>query len=238
MLPLSFDPIALERCFLVADVLAEEFQTPFLEYALVGLSESRRPLHVVRTPLLPGQRVSPASVEQSGSAVLRLRREIQGLSLRAGRSLLPAVFVHRHPSRSCTPSATDQAFLRGVFVDQVSTVLSVPGLPSGVPMRCPRGCTEPRPNGPSADGMLEEPGVAFSLIVSRQRNYELHAVAKQRCAVCGNSWVCDVPAKLDADLDGRLSSRQLADLRESLKQEIEEKFDPRDLEEKYYEPRA
>ena len=57
MLPLAFDPIALERCFLVADLLAEEFAHPALEYALVGLSTASQPLHIRWTLLLPGQRL-------------------------------------------------------------------------------------------------------------------------------------------------------------------------------------
>jgi hypothetical protein len=230
MLSLSFDRIALERCFLVADVLAEEFARPSLEYALIGLSDSRRPLHVVRTPLLPGQRVTPLSVEQPGSAVLRLRREIQGTSLRARRRLLPVVFVHRHPGRSCSPSLTDEAFLRGVFVDQVSTIVTLPELASSAPVRSPCGCNEPRRDGPGSASAGEEPGAAFSLIVSRQRDYELHAVAKHRCPVCESSWVCDVPAKLESGPDGPLPPKRLASLRGDLKQEIEMKFDPRDLE--------
>jgi hypothetical protein len=231
MFVLSFDSIALERCFCVAEVLAEAFEMPSLEYALIGLSSSDRPLHIVRTPLLPGQRVTSGSVEQAGSAVFRLRREIQELSLRAGRSLLPVAFIHRHPGRSCRPSETDEKFLRGVFVDQVSTVLTLPGLPSNAPVSCPYGCDAPRQDGPSHDSALLEPGVAFSLIVSGSRNYELHAAAKYRCPICRSSWVSDVPAKL-AKLGGPLPAKRLARLKEALKQEIEEKFDPSDLEAK------
>lgn len=235
MLPLCFDRVALERCFLVADLLAEDFANPVLEYGLVGVSAASRPLHVLWTPLLPGQRVSAASVDQPGWAVLRLRKEIQALSLNAGCSVLPAVFIHRHPKSSCVPSTTDQTFLRGVWVDQVATVLTLPGLPSNASAHCPSGCAEAQANGPDGEVVREEPGVAFSLIVSRERLFELHAVAKHRCPVCGDSWVCDVPTKLTIDPPGRLSPGERAGLRESLKLEIEEKLDPRDLEVPYYE---
>lgn len=230
MLSLSFDAVALERCFLVADVLAQEFGQPFLEYGLIGLSASSRPLHVVETPLLPGQRVTSSSIEQRGSAVLRLRREMNGLSLRTGQRLLPVAFIHRHPTKSTRPSATDDAFLRSVFVSQVSTVVTLPELPPDPGFPAPCDCDESGRNSGTGEESPEAPGVAFSLIVTRDRDYSLQAVAKLWCAHCGGSRVCDVPAQLARDSGDPPSPERLAELRESLKQEIEEKFNPQDLE--------
>jgi hypothetical protein len=118
---LSFSARALERCFLAADVLRDEFGQPRMEYALLGLSAARRPFHVLATPLLCGQHATPSTVVQRGRDVLRMRAEIERLSRRCGRRLRPVVFIHRH-NGSCEASQTDRDFLRGVFVDQLSTL--------------------------------------------------------------------------------------------------------------------
>ena len=73
---LSCDPLALEKCFLVADVLADRHGEPYLEYGLVGLADQRNPFHVVTTLILPGQEITSASVYQSGLDVFRLREYV------------------------------------------------------------------------------------------------------------------------------------------------------------------
>ena len=94
---LRFDREALERCYEVARVLDEDFDRPMTEYALLGLARASDPLRVIATPLLPRQRVTPASVEQRGSGVLAMRREIEATSAQLGEPLVPITFVHRHP---------------------------------------------------------------------------------------------------------------------------------------------
>ena len=107
---LSFDPLVLERCYLVADILHDEFAESYMEYGLLGLADESKPFHVVATPLLVGQNVTTASVEQPGRQVLRMREEMETLSHRMQRQLVPIAFIHRHPS-CCEASATDDAFI-------------------------------------------------------------------------------------------------------------------------------
>jgi hypothetical protein len=235
MVSLTFDPIAFARCFMVADVLAEEFGQSFLEYGLIGLSSATRPLHVLHTPLLPGQRVTAATVRQSGSEVLRLRGEIEELSRRTGQELLPLTFVHRHPSFASAPSRTDTEFLRGVFLDQVSTLVTLPQLQSSGWAPAPCGCAESREGRAPHNGGEEAPGGAFSLIVTRHRTYSIQAAAKHWCAGCGTSRVSDVPVRVACEFRGLLPIWRLDGVRESLRQEIAEKFNPHDLEVRSHE---
>ena len=79
---LSCDPRALEKCFLVADILADCYGKPYVEYALAGLADRTRPFHLLKTVVLPGQEVTSACVYQSGFNVFRLREEAAVLSKR------------------------------------------------------------------------------------------------------------------------------------------------------------
>ena len=73
---LSIDALAFARCFAAADILAERYGEEKSEYSLIGLAAVDDPFRVLATPLLPGQRVTRSSVDQSGHDVLRMRREI------------------------------------------------------------------------------------------------------------------------------------------------------------------
>jgi hypothetical protein len=115
---LYIKPEALERCFLVANILEQVFERPNLEYGLIGLARKDDPLHVVATPLLPGQYVNAATVFLPGHNVFRLRSEMANLSKRLG-PLLPIAFIHRHLG-GCLMSSIDDEFLP-VLADQVST---------------------------------------------------------------------------------------------------------------------
>jgi hypothetical protein len=233
---LAFDPLALEACYLVADILRCEFDAPYMEYALLGLSTQSHPLHVVATPLLPGQRVTSASVEQPGRQVLRMRREIEALSRRLRQPLLPIAFIHRHPA-SCDASPTDDAFIRGVFVDQVATVVRFEDVRGVEASKHHRGCPEVRRHLPeSAVGSRDstalrgECGMAFSLIVNGEREHRLYGVRKRTCASCGRDEVAYVPARLAGDPRGWISPLDRALLRRRLEREIRAKI--------HFEPRA
>lgn len=227
---LWFEPLALERCYLVADLLDEEFAEPYLEYGLLGLADESDPLHVVATPLLVGQSVTAGSVEQPGRQVLRMRDEMKLLSHRMRRRLVPIAFIHRHPS-SCDASLTDDEFLRGVFVDQVSTVVGFKEVRwIGVedpPCICPeaRRLSEgSRGGGNDLVGLQSEFGMAFSLIVNRERDHRLYAVRKARCPFCDRSAVHDVPARIDPDPRLLASEPDRAAMRSQLVREIQAKI--------------
>jgi hypothetical protein len=227
---LSFDPLALARCCLIADVLAEEFDEPAMEYGLLGLADERAPLHVLATPLLVGQSVSPASVEQPGRQVLRMRDEVEALSRRMRRRLVPIAFIHRHPS-CCEASITDHDFLRGVFVNQVSTVVSFEEVRRIDAVDPPCGCTglrrllrEAPSNGNGFVELRGECGVAFSLIVNRKRDHRVYAVRKSTCPFCGRSEVRGVPARITPDPRCAVSAMDPVALRSRVKQEIEAKI--------------
>jgi hypothetical protein len=227
---LSFDPWALERCYLVADILNCDFDAPFMEYALLGLSTESNPFHVVATPLLPGQRVTSATVEQPGRQVLRMRREIETLSKRVRQQLLPITFIHRHPG-GCDASRIDDAFLRGVFIDQVATVISFEDVRAVEATEHHRDCPELQRHlrESSIDGrgraaMRSEYGIAFSLIVNRKRGHRLYGVRKSTCASCGRDAVRYIPAQLAEDSHCWISPLDRALLRRRLEEEIRAKI--------------
>jgi len=227
---LSFDPWALERCYLVADILYNDFDAPYLEYALLGLSTESNPLHVVATPLLPGQRVTSATVEQPGRQVLRMRREIEMLSKRMRQQLLPITFIHRHPA-GCDASPTDDAFIRGVFVDQVATIVSFKDATvvetAEHRSHCPemqRHFRESSLGGRRLVRLRSEVGLAFSLIVNRKREHRLYGVRKRTCASCGRDEVDYIPARLAQDSHCWISSLDRALLRRRLEGEIRAKI--------------
>jgi hypothetical protein len=223
---LSFDPRALERCYRVADILHDDFEAPYTEYALLGLSTESNPFHVVETPLLPGQSVTSATVKQPGRQVLRMRREIEMLSRRMQQQLLPIVFIHRHPSR-CDASATDEAFIRGVFVDHVFTAISFEEV--RVVEATERHCDCPGMQRlfreSSVDGrgpvtLRSECGIAFSLIVNREREHRLYGVRRSMCPFCDRAEVHSIPARLATGPNGWISPLDRVLLRRRLEGEI------------------
>jgi hypothetical protein len=232
---LAFDALALERCFLASDILHDDYGEPRSEYALLGLASEEDPFRVIATLLLPGQRVTPSTVDQSGHGVLQLRREIQALSERMRRRLVPISFVHRHPG-DCEASVVDREFLCGVFIDQVSTAISwresAPIEAERPPCGCPEMqrlwrealCTR------GAGRLLSfECALCFSLIVNRERDHRLYAARCETCPLCRRREVCEVPARLAIDAGVSLSERQRRMLRARLAGEIAAKvvFEPR-----------
>jgi hypothetical protein len=227
---LSFDRLALERCYLVAEILRDEFDEPLAEYGLVGLADEASPLRVLATPLLVGQSVTSASVEQPGLQVLRMRDEMEMLARRLRRRLVPIAFIHRHPS-CCDASVTDEDFLRGVFVDQVSTVVSFEEVrrldPADPPCDCPgvERLLRDSAGGGGAPVLLRSGySIAFSLIVNAERDHRLYAVRKETCPLCGRSAVREVPARIDPDPRSPLSDGDRAAMRAPLALEIEAKI--------------
>lgn len=227
---LSFDPQALERCSLIADILDAEFDEPAMEYGLLGLADERAPFHVLATPLLVGQSVSPSRVEQPGRQVLRMRDEVDALSRQMQRSLVPIAFIHRH-NRSCDASVTDHVFLRGVFIDQVSTVVSFEEMRRIDATAPPCACSEMRSlfgeasaNGNEFVELGGEYAVAFSLIVNQMREHRVYAVRKTTCPSCGRYEVRGVPARITPDPRCLVSAPDHAAMRSQLVREIEKKI--------------
>ncbi len=231
---LSIDPLALARCFLTADILSEEFDQPAMEYGLLGLADKRAPFHVLATPLLVGQSVSPHRVEQPGRQVLRMRDEVAVLSRQMRRKLVPIAFIHRHRAL-CDASITDHVFLRGVFIDQVSTVVSFDEVrrsdaanPACTCAGMQRLLGDAAANGDGIVELRSEYGVAFSLIVNRMRDHRIYAVRKATCPLCGRSEVWEVPARIIPDPYCLSSMLDRAATRSQLTREIEAKirFEP------------
>lgn len=221
---LSIDALALARCFATADVLAEQYGEENSEYALLGLAAQDNPLRVIATPLLPGQRVTRSSVDQSGHDVLRMRREIGALSARMGLRLVPIAFVHRHPG-ACDASALDRKFLTGVFIDQVSTAVGWQEMiaigPGQPPCRCAgmqRRWREAFERGAPRSLPIEH-ALCFSLIVNRDREHRIYAARAEICPLCGRRSVQQVPARLAPVEALSLSTRQ----RRALEAEIAKK---------------
>lgn len=228
---LAFDPVALERCFLIAEILDEDCPAGPIEYALLGLASAENPFHVIVTPLLPGQRVTAASVDQPGHAVLRMRREIETLSSQMQRRLVPIAFVHRHP-RQCDASAIDEAFLTGVWIDQVATLVSFeelrPVTLDDFSCRCAEFNAHGRrreANGRDLERIRVDVGVCFSLIVNGLGEHRLYAARKDRCSRCGESAVRQVPARLLLDHSRVISEPEREAIRKSLSEEIEAKIE-------------
>jgi hypothetical protein len=231
---LSFEPAAFARCFLTADVLHDAFGVPTMEYALLGLATESNPFHIVEAPLLCGQRVSASTVEQSGYEVLRMRREIDMLSKRMRQRLVPIAFIHRHPS-ACDASATDDEFLCGVFIDQVTTVVSFEEVRlvdaneshcrcSGMRRRFRESSlASVAGSGPARLQIEVEYGVAFSLIVNRKREHRLYCVRRTTCPFCGRAEVGYIPARLAPDSHCWISALDRACLRRRLENEIRAK---------------
>ena len=197
----TFEPAALARCFLLADVFDACFREPRTEYGLLGLAFADDPYRVVLCPLLPGQHVTNGSVHQAGHDVALMRREVESLSQQAGRKLVPIAFVHRHPA-GCGMSDIDRTFLESVFVEQVSTVVTHRATRLLKPSDLACDCLLRSHKGldsRSDDKLVAaeiEYSVAFSLIVNRKREHSIHTVEKRWCPVCDRAQVSQVPAVL------------------------------------------
>lgn len=225
-LVLSLEPKALARCFLVADIMEDIYGEPLVEYGLIGLADRACPLHVVETPLLPGQSVTVSSVDQPGADVLRMHREIQALARKRNSPLIPITFIHRHPG-ACRPSTTDLEFLSGVFIDQISTAHTFQEVLPGEreDLLC-RKCVTSMPgrsrrsfqfNGSTVE---LEFAVCFSLIVNKEREYSITAVRKEFCPACGSGQIRYVPAEMAVRPQQSLTTYDLDELRKALELEI------------------
>ncbi len=226
---LRFEPEALERCYATADILAEDFGRPTTEYALLGLAPATDPLRVVATPLLPGQRATPTSVEQPGRGVFAMRREIEALSESHGRRLIPISFIHRHP-QACAASAIDLDFLVGPFLRQLSTVVRFDGLAGDASCCSSSSAAAPCPLAPDEDhGTGARPGsqsgLAFSLIVNRMREHRLYAATRAECPLCSGPDIRLLPARLVCEGQAPLSRREYALLQANLREEIAAKIE-------------
>ncbi len=228
-LVIRITPEAMERCYVAGEILRNVLDAPDLEYGLIGLADWSHPLHVIATPLLPGQRVSSGEVYQAGHAVLRMRREIGMLSKQTGLRLVPTMFIHRHLHRT-EASHVDHEFLTTVFIDQVSTVVrfrdtSRPGV-RAVCRRCMAkepGLERPSESFHRPTAECREYGIAASLIVNLQRNHSLYAVRKERCSNCDEYYTTYLPAVLRVTPQQALGDSMLEGLRKTLRAEIKAK---------------
>jgi hypothetical protein len=227
---LSIDYVAMERCFLVADILAEVYDEPYTEYGLIGLGTQSRPFHVVAAPVLPGQRITATSVYQSGYNVFRLRKEVHFLSERMGLSLVPIAFIHRHPG-GCGISSIDEEFLTGPFVDQVSTIVALserrivrPGDFSCCE-EIEKLIQQPHKGKVKLEPVRIDYSVCFSIIVNKEREFSIYAARKQFCPFCQKSTVRLVPAALRISPKDQPTEDELLKRRSQLEVEMEAKLE-------------
>jgi hypothetical protein len=229
----SFDALALERCFLAAEILDAKNERP-IEYGLIGLAAPTNPFHVVATPLLCGQEGTETTVRQSGRAVLRMREEIAALSEQLQTPLLPIAFIHRHPG-PCHISETDDEFLTTVFVDQVAAAVFATGarpISPGGPLRAAVQPSSLRPGCAHLCTNESEPLFAvasFGLIVNRFRQFCVYAVYRESCALCRSSRVGYVPCRLVVRPDRPVEPEERRKLLDDLEMEIEQKVHVRAL---------
>lgn len=226
---LSIESLALERCFWVADILAQAYEELYSEYGMVGLATQHRPFRVVATPLLPGQKVNSAKVYEDGHNVFKLKSEIEKLSKYLGQPLIPITFIHRHPG-ACGLSSIDERFLTGTFLDQVSTILSWDEHISSKSSELSCDCLEKR----RVDGQSKqlasrsikaECAISFSLIINRDREFSIDAARKIYCPYCKARRVDLFPASLDIGPKIDLSRSERRKLWKALELEIEEKLE-------------
>jgi hypothetical protein len=163
-----------------------------------------------------------------------MRDEIAALSRQLERRLVPITFIHRHRGL-CDASVTDHVFLRGVFIDQVSTVVSFDEVRriGAADLAC--ACTgmqrlraEAAANGSGPVELRGEYAVAFSLIVNGMRDHRIYAARKATCPLCGRSEVYEVPARMTPDPHGLGSTLDHEATRSQLRREIAAKirFEP------------
>lgn len=224
---LSFDPVAYERCFLVADLL-EDRGEQFLEYGLLGVAAEADPLHVLATPLLTAQLVTAGSVYQSGHGVFRLRSELNTMSRRAGTSLVPVCFIHRHPA-SCLPSRIDRDFAAQVFINHVAAAVTFKETRNIQEAPHPACYVTMQPGGRPPDqhrrgaAVQVEYALCFSMIVNKDRDTWIEAVRKEWCPWCGTPKTEYEPASVRIHPQRALSAGELTTLREQLEREMEAK---------------
>ena len=221
---LSITPAALERCFMVADILAQDYERPYTEYGLIGLALESAPLHIVETPLLY-QQVSGGSVYQPSCEFFKLRREIQILSEKYDAPLVLSSFIHRHPMQ-CFLSLLDQNFLER-FVDHTAATVTFREARKkqirGFPCRCFRKNKQAKNRKP-AEELTVEYALGFSIIVNREREFAIYAVRKRYCPLCEKSTVKRVSAALKVQPEYQLSHEEKANLRKQLETEVEAKI--------------
>jgi hypothetical protein len=226
---ITIEPVALERCFLVADILAEDYESPFIEYGLMALSTSKNPFHIVHTPLLPNQRVTAARVFQAGLDVLVLRREVEILSKRRGEQLIPVGFVHRH-MYGCMMSGIDSEFLTTVLIDQISTVVASrqSRLLESEELDCDCLMADSIETNSLRMGvkhrLMIECGFCFSIIVTRSRDIAVFGAEKLWCPQCEKPSVRIIDTSLSVSPERELTNDQRNSLRKQLEIEIESKI--------------
>jgi len=227
---LTIDRLAMERCFIVADILADVYGQDYTEYGLIGLAKQSEPFHIVATPLLHGQQVTDLSVYQAGYDVFRLRDEMDILSKRLGQPLVPIAFIHRHPS-SCGMSIIDEQFLTEVFVNQVSTVVTLQEMRIIKPGEFDCSCAEmERLSSQNKETksfgrqVKIEYGVCFSIIINRDRQFSIDAAKKEWCPFCNKSQVSLASADLRENQKRSLTEEERKKLRKQLEVEIEAKL--------------
>jgi hypothetical protein len=189
---LFMEPAALERCFLIADVLAEEHGDPSSEYALIGLARRSRPFHVFDVLMLGGQEVTSGSVRVAGRNVAKAAREMDQVAERIGEAVFCPLFVHRHPPGSVDPSDVDDLFLIHVFVEQIATAARFSEIRVVTPSDWECDCFDRLDSHAMAPraGRLEramrvEFSVAFSLILNRRRQFSIDSAEILYCPECG-----------------------------------------------------
>ena len=196
---LYIDSCALEKCFLTGQSL-EDHGIKFTEYGLIGLAErSGLPFHVKIALLLTGQQVDAGSVYQAGLDVLRMRGEIEKMSLRLNKDLIPVAFIHKH-SGFLGMSNTDYDFLTTTFADQASSCCALPYEDIFWRRRFNCRCKKTTIFGLLRGCNLESLNnvyynVCFSIIVTSD-HFAIYAARKIWCIRCGHSTVNLVPAKL------------------------------------------
>jgi hypothetical protein len=195
-LVITFDRVAWERTFLTADLLGTAFGLPSTEYGLLGFSTEEDPLHVVATPLLPGQRATESSIFAAGASVLAMRHEVTALSQRLGQRLVPLCFVHRH-NGSTRASRVDHAFLKGTFVHQVAAALTFRTVePAYLGRRCAVCAGNATGDVPGQPEGWVEYALALSLVVNDRREHSIYALRRDYCAHCGRGQDRYVPVEV------------------------------------------
>lgn len=221
-------PLIMEEWFIIAEILAESYDRPYVEYGLVGLTTLKTPFRIAATCLLPDQKVSSVSVYQSGRDMFNLRKEVRLLSKKAGERLIQTVFIHRHPG-SCDMSSTDIEFVTTTFSDLVSAVQVFKEKRQPDPDELDCYCFHKKPGSKkdavsTGDDMEVEFSVCFSIIVNRERDYSINAARKTWCPICQRPAVRLVPAELEKKSDTQVSDSQLKKLKSRLELEIENKI--------------
>lgn len=226
---LYIDACAMERIFLTGQCL-QDSGLKFTEYGLIGLAErSELPFHVISTPLLTGQQVNACSVHQAGFQVLSMRREIENMSVRLNKDLIPVAFIHKHPG-FLGMSFTDYNFLVTTFADQVSSCIALPYKGRFLQSRFKCQCEEKEKNifgiilGRNAESLNKiYYSMSYSIIVNRDR-FAIYAARKIWCARCGHSTVNIVPAKLIVKPRRKLTASEKESIRRELEPEIRAKI--------------